>query len=291
MSTILEHLSIDPATLVSSLSLTVSDLERSLKFYTDDIGLRVFDVSDASASLGVDEPLLSLREQRGADPWPRGGRSYTGLYHFAILVPTRSDLGAWVRHWLARGYDLGQGDHAVSEALYLEDPDGHGVEIYRDRPRSEWRWVDGHVHMTTGPVDIRGMIREADELGSGFDGLAPGTRLGHMHLQVADINAARAFYVDTLGFDLVAEIPSALFVSAGGYHHHIGMNVWHSEGASPPPESFVSLQNFTIKVPNKDALDQVLERVDSADINRLLDERGKVSLVDPFGVHLNLEAG
>src|SRR5215207_1970630 len=136
--------SIDPATEVGLLGLTVADLERSLTYYTQAIGLAVLERNGADATLGIaatGQPLLLLHEQPGAAPWPRGGRSYTGLYHFAILLPTRADLGRWLRNWFALGLPVpGQGDHNVSEALYLEDPDGHGIEVYRDRPRSEWQW-------------------------------------------------------------------------------------------------------------------------------------------------------
>jgi catechol 2,3-dioxygenase-like lactoylglutathione lyase family enzyme len=161
--------SIDPATEVGMLALTVADLERSLSFYTEAIGLTLLDRGASSAALGVQgRPLLKLQEQPGATPWPRGGRSYTGLYHFAILMPTRADLGRWLYHWLQLGLPLpGQGDHLVSEALYLEDPDGHGIEVYRDRPRDEWTWSDGLVRMATDPVDLRGLLTEAERAGEG----------------------------------------------------------------------------------------------------------------------------
>ena len=135
---------IDPATEVGFLSLTVADLARSVAFYTDAIGMALLDQGDGTATLGVaGTPLLVVTERTGAQPWPREQRSYTGLYHFAILVPTRADLGRWVRHWLELGLPLGQGDHLVSEALYLSDPDENGIEVYRDRPRDEWTWANG----------------------------------------------------------------------------------------------------------------------------------------------------
>src|SRR5215218_4336836 len=162
MSTVAQHTpttAIDPATGVGLLALTVADLERSLLYYTEAIGLALLRRDGDTATLGVaGRPLLILAEQPGAAEWPRGGRSYTGLYHFAILMPTRADLGRWIRHWLGLGLPLpGQGDHLVSEALYLEDPDGHGIEIYRDRPRAEWTWSQGQVRMAADPVDIRGL--------------------------------------------------------------------------------------------------------------------------------------
>lgn len=207
---------IDPATQVGVISLTVADLDRSVAFYTDALGFSVLQRGAAAATLGVaGMPLLLLTEHSGARPWPVYA---TGLYHFAILVPSRSDLGRWLRHWFALGYPMpGQADHLVSEALYLSDPDGNGIEIYRDRPRGTWTWANGQVRMATDPLDIRGLLAEADQHDEPWTGLAAGTRLGHIHLQVGDIPAAAAFYHGVLGFNIVAQLPSALFVSAGGY--------------------------------------------------------------------------
>jgi catechol 2,3-dioxygenase len=258
--------SIDPGTTVGLLSLTVADLARSLSFYTRALGFALLDQTDGTATLGIDgAPLLLLTEHPGAQPWPHERHGYTGLYHFAILLPTRADLGRWLRHWLELGYPLpGQGDHLVSEALYLSDPDGHGIEVYRDRPRSDWTWANGQVQMATAPVDLRGVLAEAEHAGEPWRGLPPGTRLGHMHLQIGDIGAAAAFYSDVLGFDIVAQLPSALFVSAGGYHHHIGLNTWHSRGASPAPAGVAALRFFTIELPTEDARQAVLRRLEDA---------------------------
>jgi catechol 2,3-dioxygenase len=208
-----------------------------------------------------------LDEQSGAEPWPRGGRSYTGLYHFAILVPTRADLGRWLRHWFQLGMPMpGMGDHLVSEALYLEDPDGHGIEVYADRPRDTWTWDNGQVRMATDPVDIRGLLALAEQEGQPWNGLPHGTRIGHVHLQVGDIAQAAAFYHDILGFDVVARMPSALFVSAGGYHHHIGMNIWHSLRSGPAPADSVRLRFFTVELPSEPARQEVLDRLDGASV-------------------------
>jgi len=275
--------SIHPGTTVGALSLTVSDLIQSLEFYRREIGFELMDHKQGSATLGAGgRPLLHLAEAPGARPWPRGGRSYTGLYHFAILVPTRADLGAWVKHWLDLGHPIGQGDHLVSEALYLEDPDGHGIEIYRDRPRDQWTWENGRVVMGTGEVDIRGMIEEAEREGKVFRGLPAGTRLGHMHLQVGNIPEAERFYNQILGFDIVAAMPTALFLSAGGYHHHIGMNTWHSLGGDRAPDDSVRLNFFTIDLPSKDALSEAVARLEAANV-ALRRENGRVTVDDPFG--------
>ena len=256
---------IDPATTVGLLSLTGSNLDRSVAFYTDAIGLALLNRDSTTATLGVaGTPLLLLTEHAGAKPWPREQASYTGLYHFAILVPTRADLGRWVRHWLELGLPLGQGDHLVSEALYLSDPDENGIEVYRDRPRDQWQWVNGRVRMGADPVDIRGLLAEAERANEPWAGLPAGTRLGHIHLQVGDIAQAAAFYHDILGFDIVAAMPSALFVSAGGYHHHIGMNTWHSQGAAPAPADMVGLRFFTVNFSTENARQDVLDRIAAA---------------------------
>lgn len=284
--------SIDPATEVGPLALTVSDLDRSLAYYTEAIGMALLERERGSATLGVaGRPLLYLSEAPKAQPWPRGGRSYTGLYHFAILLPTRADLGRWLRHWFELGMPMpGQGDHNVSEALYLEDPDGHGIEVYRDRPRAEWRWVDGRVQMGTGPVDIRGAIAEGDRDGRPWDGLPEGTTIGHIHLQVGDIDQASAFYHGVLGFDIMAGMGSALFVSAGGYHHHLGMNIWHSRGAGPAPEGVVRLEWFTIALPSAQARDDVLARIAAAGIP-VEHDGDTVVVADPWDNRIHLRVG
>ena len=284
--------SLDPATTVGLLSLTVADLARSIAFYTEALGFALLDRTDGAAALGVgDRPLLLLTEQPGARPWPHDRRGYTGLYHFALLLPTRADLGRWLRHWLDLGLPLpGQGDHLVSEALYLSDPDGHGIEIYRDRPRDAWTWAGGQVQTAADPVDIRGVLAEAERAGEPWHGLPRGTRLGHMHLQIGDISAAAAFYRDVLGFDIVAQMPTALFVSAGGYHHHIGLNTWHSRGADPAPTDTAMLRFFTIDLPTEDARQAVLSRLDDA--GRRYTRTGNVVAVqDPWRNTILLQVG
>lgn len=255
--------SIDARTVIGELALTVADLDRSIAFYTGPLGFQVLSRDGGAATLGAaDRPLLHVVEQRGARPWPGYA---TGLYHFAVLLPTRADLGRWLRNWLAHGYPLpGQGDHLVSEALYLSDPDGNGIEVYRDRPRDEWQWDGDTVRMASLPVDIDGLLTLAEREGMAWSGFPAGTTIGHMHLQVGDIPQAAAYYRDVLGFDLVASMPSALFVSAGGYHHHIGLNTWHSRGASPAPEGTAGLRFFTIDFAGEPARAAVIERVAAA---------------------------
>jgi len=259
--------SIDPETQVGVITLTVSDLQRSIAFYTKTLGFAMLQQAGPDVILGIaGTPLLLLHELSGARPWPTD--AVTGLYHFAILLPTRADLGRWLRHYLTLGYPLpGQGDHLVSEALYLRDPDDHGIEVYRDRPRAEWRWNNGQVQMAADPVDIRGLLEEAAKSGEPWAGLPAGTTIGHIHLQVGDIALAEAFYHGVLGFDVVAQLPMALFVSAGGYHHHVGMNTWHSRGAAPAPEDTANLRFFTLALPTEEARAAVVARLAAAGIS------------------------
>jgi catechol 2,3-dioxygenase len=284
---------IDPATEVGLLSLTVADLDRSVTFYTEALGFEVLDRDGSLATLGAaGTSLLLLHESVGARPWPRNTtRGYTGLYHFAILMPSRLDLGRWLQHWLQMGFPVpGQGDHLVSEALYLEDPDGNGIEIYRDRPRDQWNRINGQVQMGTGPVDIRGLLSEAESAGAPWTGLPEGTRLGHIHLQVADIAQAAEFYHGILGFDIVAKMPSALFISAGGYHHHLGLNIWHSQGAGPAPAGTVGLRFFTIDLPTEEARQAVMDRLEEAGIGST--RTGDVVAVqDPWQNTILLQVG
>lgn len=254
--------SIDPRTTVGLVSLTVADLERSIAFYTGPLGFQVLHRDGLHATLGAGEqPLLELIEFTGARPWPGYA---TGLYHFAILLPTRPDLGRWLRNWIDHGYPLpGQGDHLVSEALYLSDPDGNGIEVYRDRPRSDWEWDGNTVKMDSLPVDVRGVLADAAAEGKPWEGFPAGTTIGHVHLQVADIPAAAKFYSEVLGFDIVAQMPSALFVSAGGYHHHLGLNTWHSRGAKAAPEGTAGLRHFRIVFADAAARDAVLARLNA----------------------------
>jgi catechol 2,3-dioxygenase len=281
--------SIDPATQVGVVTISVSDLDRSIDFYTNVLGFKVLKRSGDTAVLGAGgTPLLTLKELSGADSSPARA---TGLYHFAILFPTRRDLGRALRHLLQAGHPMpGQGDHAVSEALYLSDPDGNGIELYRDRPRDAWKWSDGTVYMTTGPVDIRGLLADAEADDEPWTGYPQGTRMGHIHLQVADIDQAERFYHDILGFDIVAKMPSAIFLSAGGYHHHIGANTWNSLGASARPKGATGLEFFVLELPSDNARQAVIKRLDDAGI-RHEQVGGDLVVHDPWQNRVVLHVG
>jgi catechol 2,3-dioxygenase len=255
---------IAPATTVGAVHLTVADLARSLDYYTRAIGLRERERGGPLARLGSDdEDLVVLHEEPGARPV----QGHTGLFHFALLVPDRPALARWLRHAAdARVPMTGMSDHLVSEALYLRDPDGHGIEIYRDRPRDEWRWDGDRVRMATLPLDAVDLVSAAGGNGSEpFAGLPGGTTMGHVHLHVADVADTEAFYRDVLGFDVVASLgDQATFMSAGGYHHHVGANTWAGQGATPPPPGSAALRHATILLPDAAERDRVVDRVAAA---------------------------
>jgi len=231
---------------IGSVSLTVTDLDRSVSFYRDVLGFQEVSREGPTSLLSAnsDRVLVELHERRDAVPRPR--RS-TGLFHFAILVPSRAALGRSLRRLADRQWPLsGAADHLVSEALYLNDPDGLGIEIYRDRPRETWRTANGELAMATDPLDVQSVT---DEPGAEtpWQGLESGTAIGHVHLHVSRLEEGEAFYCGQIGFEpIVRRYPGALFVSAGGYHHHLGMNTWIGVGAPPPPENAVGMRSFTV---------------------------------------------
>jgi catechol 2,3-dioxygenase len=273
---------------MGAVHVTVSDLERSLGYYGDSVGLSVLEQGAGFASLGAGEvELLGLVEEQGARPASR----HTGLYHFALRVPERVDLARWLAHAARdRVQLLGMSDHFVSEAIYLTDPDGHGIEIYHDRPRVVWEGLVGS-RMTTDPLDVADLMGELDDPATEpFDGLPAGTDMGHVHLQVADVAATIDFYRDVLGFDVMAELfGSAAFLAAGGYHHHVGANTWHSLGAAPPPPGTAALRYATIVLPDAAERDRVAARVaDAGGEPEALDDG--VLVRDPSGIRLLLAA-
>ena len=268
-------------TSLGPVHLTVSDLERSVGYYEATVGLTLLERGAGRASLGAGgRELLVLVELAGARP----ASGYTGLYHFALLVPQRVDLASWLAHAARDRVALvGLSDHFVSEALYLSDPDGHGIEIYWDRPRETW---EGQVEarMTTLPLDVDNLIAElSDPKAATFDGLADETIMGHVHLKVASIPETISFYRDVLGFGLMATLgPYATFLSAGGYHHHIGANTWESAGAPAPPEGTAALRHATIVLPDEAERDRVLGRVEASGHSPEPSSHGPM-VVDPAG--------
>ena len=273
-------------TRVGPVHLTVAELDRSLAYYGQAVGLEPIERGPGFARLGVaGHELLVLAEEPGARP----AHGFTGLYHFALLVPGRRQLAGWLAHAARDRVPLvGLSDHFVSEALYLSDPDGHGIEIYWDRPREHWQ---GRVaaRMTTLPLDVDDLLQELDDpAGEPFDGLPDGTVMGHVHLKVADVPQAVAGYGDGLGFGLMAQLGrQAAFMAAGGYHHHIGLNSWESAGAGAPPPGAAALRRATIVLPDTAERDRVLARW-SALGHPVRDEGPDPIVVDPSGNALAL---
>ncbi|HEV3047482.1 MAG TPA: VOC family protein [Solirubrobacteraceae bacterium] len=250
---------IDPNLRIGSVQLAVGDLERSARFYEHVLGLPLIAREQRTARLGPDpaSPALELVELDAPTPLPPGA---SGLFHVAWLHPTRAELADTVRRIVAGRWRLeGASDHGVSEALYLSDPDGLGIEIYADRPREQWqRPSDGRgVVMVTEPLDLDDLL--AQSAGEPTGAVAPGTAIGHVHLKVADVPRAAAFYRDALGFEEQARLPSAAFLAAGGYHHHIGLNSWQSAGAPPAPDSAPGLRSVRFELSGTGA-DEALER-------------------------------
>jgi catechol 2,3-dioxygenase len=279
--------SIDPRTLIGAVRLGVADLDRVGDFYVRSIGLRALDESGGIVRLGPDGGPAVV--ELVADPdAPRRPPGTTGLFHLAILVPGRRDLAAALRRVGDSGWRFaGASDHLVSEALYLSDPEGNGIEIYRDRPRDEWSYDDGQVRMATVPLDLEGVLGELDGA-EPAQAMAAGTRIGHVHLNVAELESTEAFYSGALGFDVtVRDYPGALFMSAGGYHHHVGANTWAGEGAPPPPPGALGLRWFEVLVPSLDELAAVERRLRDAGYE-VSEDVGAVAVTDPSGNGLHL---
>jgi catechol 2,3-dioxygenase len=270
---------------IGRVRLQVADLQRSLAYYQHVIGLHVIEASDGRAYLGADDDsrvLVELHERRGVKPAPQHRRY--GLYHFAILVPDRHVLARFVAHIAGENIRIGSADHLVSEALYLWDPDGLGIEVYADRPRSEWRTNGREVVMATEPLDLRGLIRTAGD--APWTGLPNGTVIGHVHLHVGDLARAEAMYHSALGLDkMVWSYPGALFLAAGGYHHHLGTNTW-VEHASPAADDEARLLEWELVLP---AADVVAAARNVAESGFTVEDDGKDRIVvDDWGTRVRI---
>jgi catechol 2,3-dioxygenase len=273
---------------MGAVELAVADLQRSIDYYEQAIGVHVHDRDETRAALGAGgEDLVRLVEHPGARP----ARGASGLYHFALLLPQRVDLARLLAHAARERVPLvGLSDHFVSEAIYLSDPDEHGIEIYWDRPRQEW---EGQVaqRMTTLPLDVSGLLGELpDPAAEPFEGLPTGTTMGHVHLRVSDVPSTIAFYGDVLGFDLMAALGGQVaFLSAGGYHHHIGANTWESAGAGQAPEGSARLLSASVRLGDPAAVQRAAGSAAEAGFSPV-SVAGGVQIADPSGNPLLLSA-
>ena len=240
-------------THIGRIRIQVADVERSLAYYASVLGMRVISRAGNAVQLGAhgdDRVLLELIEKRGARTVPR--RGLLGLYHFAVLLPDRAALGRFIAHLTEIGMYAGMSDHLVSEAVYLTDPDGLGIEVYADRPRESWQIADRQLEMATKPLDVASVVAAAGD--RKWDGLPAGTIIGHVHFYVGDIDRASSFYHSGLGLDkIVWNYPGALFMSAGGYHHHVGVNTW-AVGAPPATDDDARLVEWELLVPDSESV-------------------------------------
>ena len=280
--------SIPAATTVGPVRLRVADLDRMTAFYRDTIGLSKVATDAGVVQLGAraGTPLVELV---GAPDAPRPPARGSGLFHLAVLVPGRPELARAIRRVVDGDWSFtGASDHLVSEAMYLDDPEGNGIEIYRDRPRADWPRMDGAIQMATEPLDLAAVMAE-EPVGSTAP-MADGTVIGHVHLSVADLEASERFHHGLVGFDVtVRGYPGALFLSAGGYHHHLGLNTWRSRGVPAPAEGALGLDRFQVSLPDAASLRSVAERLEAggADVR---EADGGFLATDPSGIRVLLAA-
>jgi catechol 2,3-dioxygenase len=273
-------------TTLGPVHLEVADLTRSLAYYQSVPGFRLLGQHDGLATLGAhgdDTPLLELHEVKGARPHPPHKR--LGLYHFAILLPTRAALGQFAAHLARIGAYAGQSDHLVSEAFYLTDPDGLGIEVYADRPRSEWPVVNNRLQMAVDPLDMDSLLRAGGD--TKWTGLPAGTKIGHVHLHVGDISDAEGFFHRALGFDSVTSMPGALFLSAGDYHHHLGLNTWAGRAPRPGPGD-ARLLEWTVQTPTPEDAEAAARSLERAGHKVERTEDGWVA-EDPWGTRVRIK--
>lgn len=276
----------EPVTFVGQVDLKVQDLQRSLDFYKEVIGFKVLEQTESSATLTADGKTALLSIEQPNNVVQKQGRT-TGLYHYALLLPKRSDLAKIVQHFLEIGMQFGSSDHLVSEALYLSDPDGNGIEIYIDRDPSEWNWENGEVDMAVDPLNFPDLLSVGKQ--QSWKGLPAGTVMGHIHLHVSELRKTEEFYTKGLGFEVVNRYGSgALFISDGKYHHHIGLNTWNGVGAPTPPPNSVGLESFTLVLSNEEKRNKLIGQLKSIGAS-VIQENGTYVTSDPSGNRIILK--
>lgn len=269
-----------PIMFVGQVNLKVQSIERSIAFYERVIGFKVLERSERQAKLTADGKTALLSIEQPIDVEPKQSRT-TGLYHFAILLPTRSDLIKIVRHFAEIGLQFGSSDHLVSEALYLSDPDGNGIEIYIDRDASEWKWANGEVAMTVDPLNFTDLLSKG--VNDLWKGMPEDAVMGHIHLHVSNLVDTEEFYTKGLGFEVVNRYGNqALFISDGKYHHHIGLNTWNGVGAPKPSAQSVGLESFTLMLPSEETKNEMMNRLERIGAP-VIEENGATIAVDPSG--------
>lgn len=272
---------------VDQSHLVVTDVARVSSFYQSMLGLKVIEKSASGEVLGVNGvPLLTLTTGKDVRVAPRNA---AGLFHTAFLMPNRTELARWLRHAAHNNVVLdGASDHLVSEAIYLSDPEGNGIEIYADRPHEAWKFhQDGQVEMATLGLNLQALYDSAPQ--DAWNGMAVGTAIGHIHLQVGNIPEADTFYRDVLGLKLMARYPGASFFATGDYHHHVAANIWNSRGAGARTNGMTGLSDYTLRFNDKAALDKAVAKLDELEI-RSEKRDGGVYLTDPWGIGLTLAA-
>ncbi len=261
-----------------AVTLIVRDLDAVARYYEETIGLHRMASEHDTVRLGDGRAVLLVLRQRDVNPEPVG---FAGLFHTAFLLPARSDLGRWLRHAVKSGVRFdGASDHKVSEALYLTDPEGNGIEIYADRPRHTWQWTNGNVLMSTDPLDVQGLVAAAGEDKADATRVPAGTVVGHIHLRVGGISEAETFYRDVIGLDVTCHYPGATFYATGGYHHHVATNIWRSRNAPKRSGTTTGLASFELVARDAEAFDVSAKRLLAVGARQRGDA---IEAADPWG--------
>ncbi|MDR7857431.1 VOC family protein [Tissierella sp.] len=268
-----------PSIFVKEIVLKVADIERSIEFYTKIMGFNILNREENKAILTADgiNPMITIVQPENVVPKLL---RRTGLYHFALLLPSRSHLGLFLKHIREEGYPIrGASNHGVSEAIYLEDPDENGIEVYRDIDSKEWKSDDNQINMVTDPLDYNGLMTDIGD--EKWQSIPKNTVVGHIHLHVRDLDEAKRFYCDGLGFDLVTKIAnSALFISSQGYHHHIGLNIWNGRNAEPLADNSVGMKYFTMLFPDIETRERIINNLVSLGY-KIIEEDNNIFTKDP----------